>query len=54
MQEAVGGGKIIYYRGRGAGRRGMNNMTTIKKIVIVLQLQDYPEPTYTDLKSAIN
>lgn len=34
-EEPVGGGKIIYYRGRGAGRREMNNMTTLNKTVIV-------------------
>jgi hypothetical protein len=35
VKEAVGGGKIIYHRGRGVGRRGMNNMTTFNKFVIV-------------------
>lgn len=33
--ESVGGGKIIYYQARGAGRREMNNMTSSNKIVII-------------------
>jgi hypothetical protein len=33
--ESVGGGKIIYYQARGAGRREMNNMTNSNKIVII-------------------
>ena len=33
-QEAVEGGKIIYYRGRGAGRRGVKSTTASNKSVI--------------------
>jgi hypothetical protein len=35
VEESVGGGKITYYRARGAGRREMNNMTSSNKIVII-------------------
>jgi hypothetical protein len=53
-EEAVAGRRIIYYQARGAGARGMNNMTTLNKIVIEQQQQDCPERNYTDFKSAIN
>jgi hypothetical protein len=48
------GRRILYYRGRGEGKRGMNNMTSHKKIAILQHQQDHTELSYTDLISAIN
>jgi hypothetical protein len=52
--QSAGGGKILYYRARGARGRGMNNMTSINKIARLQLQQDCTEPSYTGLKSAIN
>jgi hypothetical protein len=54
VEEATRGGKIIYYRARGARAKGMSNMTTLNKTVIEQQQHDSPEPTCTDLKFGNN